>query len=354
MSKILITGGAGFVGSNLALRFKASRADATVVALDNLKRRGSELALARLRDGGVEFVHGDVRNRDDLFAVGDVDLLIDCAAEPSVLAGVDGSPDYVIDTNLGGTVNSLELARRDGTAVVFLSTSRVYPVAPINELRYTESATRFVLDEEQSTLGASAQGLSEQFPLEGARSMYGASKLASELLLHEYIDSYGLRAIINRCGVLTGPWQMGKVDQGVVVLWAARHVYGGSLGYFGWGGEGKQVRDVLHVDDLFDLLELQLAKLDELNGRVFNVGGGVDVSLSLCELTDLCRTWSGNTIDIGSVPENRSLDVISYLSDCRRVTAQTGWTPKRQPAQIVEEIVRWISDNRAMLEPILA
>jgi CDP-paratose 2-epimerase len=164
-----VTGGAGFVGSNLALRFKQSRPDHDVVAFDNLRRRGSELSLARLRQGGVRFVHGDVRVREDLFGIGDVGLLIDCAAEPSVLAGMDGSPDYVVQTNLGGTIHCLELARRCGAAVVFLSTSRVYPIEPINALRYQEQPTRFSLAAQQTTPGASAHGLSEQFPLEGAR-----------------------------------------------------------------------------------------------------------------------------------------------------------------------------------------
>jgi CDP-paratose 2-epimerase len=354
MKRILITGGAGFVGSNLALRFKQSRPDSLVVAFDNLRRRGSELALSRLRRGGVTFVHGDVRVREDLFGLGDQDLIVDCAAEPSVLAGLDGSPDYVIQTNLGGTIHCLELARRCRATVVFLSTSRVYPVDPINSLRYVETPTRFELADQQATPGASRHGLSEAFPLEGARSIYGASKLASELLLHEYRAAYGIRGIVNRCGVLTGPWQMGKVDQGVVVLWVARHVFGGRLAYIGHGGTGKQVRDLLHVDDLFELLQLQLARIAEFDGLVCNVGGGREVSLSLLELTALCREHTGRTIAIDAVRENRAQDLICYLSDTRRVAQSTGWRPRHDAAAIVAEISRWIVDHRAELEPILA
>jgi CDP-paratose 2-epimerase len=354
MKRILVTGGAGFVGSNLALRFKQTRPDAEVIAFDNLRRRGSELSLQRLRQGGVRFVHGDVRVREDLFGIGDVGLLIDCAAEPSVLAGMDGSPDYVVQTNLGGTIHCLEFARRCGAAVVFLSTSRVYPIEPINALRYQEQPTRFSLGAQQTTPGASAHGVSEQFPLEGARSLYGASKHASELLLQEYRAAYGLKAIVDRCGVLTGPWQMGKVDQGVVVLWVARHVFQGKLDYIGYGGTGKQVRDLLHVQDLFDLLQLQLADLDRLDGQVFNVGGGVDVSVSLQELTALCREHTGRTIPIDAVPGNRSQDLICYLSDCRKVTTATGWKPRHSASAIVQEIARWIVDHRRDLEPILA
>ncbi|HZN41845.1 MAG TPA: NAD-dependent epimerase/dehydratase family protein [Planctomycetota bacterium] len=353
MQKILITGGAGFVGSNLALRFKQSRPAAEVIAFDNLRRRGSELILSRLRAGGVTFLHGDVRVREDLLAAGQVDLVVDCAAEPSVLAGRDGSPDYVIQTNLVGTVNCLELARRCGADVVFLSTSRVYPSAPINALKYREVETRFQMLG-QTVRGASEHGLAEDFPLEGSRSLYGASKLASELLLEEYREAYGLRAVVNRCGVLTGPWQMGKVDQGVVVLWVAKHLYRGALSYIGFSGTGKQVRDILHVQDLYDLLEIQLGRIAEFDGSIFNVGGGTTISISLQELTALCREYTGNSIPIGAVPETRPQDLICYLSDCRKVQAATGWRAHHSPESIIEEIARWITDHRAELEPILA
>ncbi len=351
---LLVTGGAGFVGSSLALRMKASRPGARVVALDNLKRRGSELQLARLREGGVEFVHGDVRVAADVAAAGGFDLLLDCAAEPSVLAGVDGGADYVVGTNLLGTVNLLEAAARHGADVLFLSTSRVYPVAALDALAIEERGERFELLADQPLPGASEHGVSERFPLEGSRSLYGATKLCSELLVEEYRALHGLRAVVDRCGVITGPWQMGKVDQGVVVLWAARHEYGGDLSYIGYGGTGRQVRDLLHVDDLADLVELQLGRLDELDGRTFNAGGGRPVSASLAELTGLCRAATGKSIPIGAVTENRSQDVPLYLSDCRELEAATGWRPTRGPERIVEDVVRWIREHRAALEPILA
>lgn len=299
-------------------------------------------------------MHGDVRVREDVLAVGDVRLIVDCAAEPSVLAGIGEAPDYVIQTNLNGTVHCLELARRCKADVVFLSTSRVYPAAPINGLRYAEGETRFVLAEQQDVPGASGRGVAETFPLDGVRSLYGASKLASELLVQEYRAAYDVRAIIDRCGVLTGPWQMGKVDQGVVVLWVARHVYGGRLSYIGFGGSGKQVRDVLHVQDLFDLLQLQLARIAELDGEVFNVGGGPEISVSLRELTDLCRRHTGSTIPIDAVGEDRPNDLICYLSDCRKVTAATGWRPRIGTEEIVAEIARWITDHHEQLRPVLA
>jgi CDP-paratose 2-epimerase len=351
---ILVTGGAGFVGSSLAVRLKQARADTRVVALDNLKRRGSELCLPRLRQHGVEFIHGDVRVPADVLGVGPVDLILDCAAEPSVLAGLEGSADYVVDTNLKGTLSCLELAARHGADVLFLSTSRVYPIQPLRDLALRETDTRFELSDTQAMVGASSRGISEDFPLHGARSLYGATKLCSELLIEEYRVTHGLRCLIDRCGVLTGPWQMGKVDQGVVVLWVARHEFEGRLEYIGYGGSGKQVRDILHVEDLYDLIEIQLARLDEFNGSTFNVGGGRDVSVSLQELTGLCQASTGKTIPIGSVAEDRSLDVPVFLTDSSRVQAATGWKPSRNPAQIVDDITRWIRDHRGDLAPVLS
>ncbi len=354
MKNILVTGGAGFVGSHLALGMKAAFPDATVTALDNLKRRGSELILPRLRAGGVGFIHGDIRQPGDIAAAGAADLLLECSAEPSVLAGYGGAPDYVIDTNLMGTVNCLNYARQHDAAAIFLSTSRVYPMETIRTLRYRETETRFELENEQPVAGVSAKGLSEQFPLEGARSLYGATKLCSELLLNEYADMYGLRAVTNRCGVLTGPWQMGKVDQGVIVLWAARHLYGGALKYIGYGGTGKQVRDILHIHDLFELVLHQVKHIDTLKGSLFNVGGGREVSVSLCELTALCEAATGNKITIAAEPDTRTADIPLYITDNTKVTAATGWSPTLAPAAIMEDIVRWLREHEDSLRPVLS
>ncbi len=354
MKTILVTGGAGFVGSSIAVGLRAHSANYDVIALDNLKRRGSELCLLRLREASVTFQHGDIRSYDDIEAAGHIDLIIECSAEPSVLAGYTGSPKYLLDTNLVGTLNCLELARRQEAGIIFLSTSRVYPMETINALTLREEESRYTLTDEQSVAGASAKGLSEEFPLEGCRSLYGATKLCSELILQEYVAMYGIHGVVNRCGVLTGPWQMGKIDQGVVVLWMARHMYGGSLKYIGYGGQGKQVRDLLHVDDLVSLIILQIERLQSLSGSTFNVGGGVGVSLSLCELTALCQKITGREIEIGSEPENRPADIPTYISDCTRIEKGLDWKPRIGAEKILEDIHAWIEDNRDELRPILS
>lgn len=350
---ILITGGAGFVGSALALQFRQAYPDCHVIAFDNLKRRGSELNLPRLRAAGVEFIHGDIRSPEDFAGLPAVEAIIEASAEPSVLAGLTSAPDYLINTNLGGTINCLKYARQHAAAFVFLSTSRIYPINQLERLKLEETETRFELSAEQPFGGISSAGIAENFPLEGYRSLYGATKLCSEYLIQEYHHFYGLRTVINRCGVLAGPWQMGKVDQGVVVLWVARHLWQQPLGYFGFGGTGKQVRDILHVDDLFDLVNYQLQHLNQVNGTTLNVGGGRAISVSLQELTEICQRVTGHTVPITSQVENRQADIALYLTDNSRVTALTGWQPRRSIEQIVTDVYHWLRENEAQLKPIL-
>lgn len=351
--RILITGGAGFVGSSLAIRFAQHRPNLVITALDNLKRRGSELNLSRLRTHGIQFLQGDVRCPEDLAALEPCDLLIDCAAEPSVQAGTNGSPQYVLNNNLVGTLHCLEAARRWNAAVLLLSTSRVYPIRALNDLPFEESPTRYRwLPSSQPTPGFSDSGIAETFSLDGARSFYGTSKLCSEFLLQEYAAT-GLRTLINRCGILAGPWQMGKVDQGVITHWIASHHYERPLRYLGFGGQGKQVRDVLHVDDLFDLILQQLTHDEAWNGSVYTVGGGAPVSTSLCELTAICQAVTGNEVPIATVPETSAVDLRIYLSDCRRATAAFGWQPQRSLQDVVTDIHRWITSHDATLKTIL-
>jgi len=350
---ILVTGGAGFVGSNLALRMRGRYPDARIIAADNLIRRGSELNLPRLAAGNIEFVRADVRHPDDLaFPNIPFDLILECSAEPSVLAGYDVGPTYLIDTNLNGTVNCLEVARRTNADFVFMSTSRVYPIAALESLAVHEDATRFTLTADQKLPGASAKGIAEDFPLAGARSLYGATKLCSELIIEEYADMYGLRYMINRCGVITGPWQMGKVDQGVFALWMGKHYFNRPLQYIGYGGTGKQVRDFVSIDHLGELVQTQLDRFDALPNRLYNVGGGLASSLSLLETTALCEEITGNRVEITRIAENRPLDVKIYVTDNARVQRDMGWAPAKSPRATLSDIFTWIHDNEALVAPL--
>lgn len=350
---ILITGGAGFAGSNLAIKLKENYPHYTIIAFDNLKRRGSELNLSRLKAKDIIFMHGDIRCKEDLYFTNKIDVIIDASAEPSVLAGITSPVEQVINNNLNGTINCLELARNQKASFIFLSTSRVYPIASLEKANYKEEESRFSWTNDQIIKGISSKGISEQFPLDGNRSFYGATKLCCELMIREYNSLSGLKTVINRCGVLTGPWQMGKSDQGVVVLWVARHIYKGNLAYIGYGGTGKQLRDILHIDDLYRLIDWQIHNIEKINGETFNVGGGLENSVSLNELTKLSEKITGNKIQISSQPENRIADIRIYVTDNTYVTEKTGWFPQIKPNQTINEISEWISVNKEALSPIL-
>lgn len=347
---ILVTGGAGFIGSNLAVLFKNKYPAIRVIALDNLKRRGSELNLPRLKGRNIEFIHGDIRNPEDLVLQAKIDLMIECSAEPAVLAGFGENPRYIINTNLIGTINCLELARLNKSDVIFLSTSRVYPYEAINSIKTEELDTRFDWKAEQNISGWSKQGIGVDFTTTGPKTLYGATKLASELILEEYIKNYNLKAVINRCGVIAGPWQFGKIDQGVFTYWMLGHYFKKELKYIGFGAKGKQVRDLLHINDLFELIDIQASRMEEISGKIYNVGGAREVSLSLLELTKLCEKITGNHIDIDADTKDRQGDIIIYLSDNKKVSADLGWKPKKKAEEILVDIYQWIKINQRQLK----
>jgi CDP-paratose 2-epimerase len=187
----------------------------------------------------------------------------------------------------------------------------------------------------------------------GARTLYGATKLAAELLIEEYRETYGLRSVINRCGVIAGPWQMGKVDQGVFTYWMLAHHFGRPLRYIGFSGTGKQVRDLLHVDDLVDLIERQLAAPEHWDGITANVGGGQGCSLSLVETTGLCSEITGNTLSVECSAESRPGDIPVYISDCSRLFSLTDWRPRRDARAVLVDIHAWVLANESALASAL-
>jgi CDP-paratose 2-epimerase len=351
--RVLITGGSGFVGANLCVGLAARHPDWAITAFDNLKRRGSELNLPRLRDSGARFVHGDVRSQADLLALEPVDAIVECSAEPSAMAGIQGAADYLVQSNLVGAYHCLELARRDDAQVVFISTSRVYPYAALNALGHREAPTRFELCPDRA-LGASEQGIAEEFPLDGARTLYGATKLAAELLVTEYAAVFGLPTVINRCGVIAGPWQMGNVDQGVFTHWVLAHQTGRPLRYIGYGGTGKQVRDLLHVEDLVELIDRQMSAPDHWRGQIVNVGGGREISLSLLETTALCRELTGREVPVGVIDEDRPGDVRIYLTNTSRLYRLTDWRPRRSAADTLGDVAAWGRGHEELLRSALS
>lgn len=352
--KILITGGCGFVGSNLAILFKTYFQQSEIYCLDNLSRRGSELNLRKILSYGIQFVHGDVRIKTDFDRIPKVDLVIDAAAEPSVLAGtVPGELENLIDTNLNGTINTLYFARKHQAKFVFLSTSRVYPYDRLLEVQLETSEKRFDFSNQQSIQGVSKIGISEDFPLEGVRSLYGATKLSSEYIIKEFGHNFDIPTIINRCGVISGPFQMGKIDQGVVVLWMARHFWKKNLSYIGFGGLGQQSRDVIHIKDLFECILWEINHTEKVHNQIFNVGGGLANSVSLAELTAICEEITGNKISISSDSVNRPGDIPVFITDNTKINSISSWEPKIGVKQLLQEVYQWIEADQTFLQPIL-
>jgi CDP-paratose 2-epimerase len=349
--KLLITGAAGFVGSRLAEELKARFADLELVGVDNLSRRGSETNLPLLSRLGCAFFHGDVRNEEDLAELPRVDWVLDCAANPSVLAGIAGGTRPLVAHNLGGTLNVLEKCRRDGAGLVLLSSSRVYSIAALAGLPLDEAGTRVRLRPGAALpAGVSVAGVSESFSTAAPISLYGATKLASEVMALEYGATFGFPVWIDRCGVIAGPGQFGKIDQGIFAFWIYQWLRRRPLAYIGYGGSGLQVRDFLAPGDLAVLLERQLRARDRQAPRVVNVGGGEARAMSLRELSDWCRKAIGTEHPIGSVAETRPFDIPYYVTDSALAEEVWGWRPTEPRDQTLEAMLRWARENPAALE----
>lgn len=337
--RILITGGCGFAGSSAALRLKEKYPEYAVTVMDNLHRKGSELNIPILQNAGIHFINGDVRRYEDFDGL-KYDILIEASAEPSVMAGLNSDAAYLIDTNFNGLFNCIRSCIENRAKIIFISTSRIFPMSVINGLEYIEEKTRYTLKH--------GCGFDENLPKEGTRSLYGMSKYAGELLLSEYGEMFGLEYIINRSGLLAGRGQFGRTDQGVVTHWAASYVYDKPLSIF---GNGKQVRDILNVKDLFRLIDMQIHSFDRFCGQTFNIGGGLKNSLSLIELDSLCRKY----VKDKHVPylAERMLDIKYYVSDNTKIES-LGWSPEVSAEETLREIISWLTENKEDLRWIFA
>jgi CDP-paratose 2-epimerase len=339
--RILITGACGFVGSCLARAWAESGSPHTLIGMDSLVRQGSETNRLALKSLGVTLSHGDLRSASDLEDLPAVDAVVDAAANPSVLAGVDGrvSSRQLVEHNLLGTVNILEYCRRHRAALLLLSTSRVYSMTSLSGLPLRVRNGAFELDPGRpGPGGVSVEGVSESFSTSAPVSLYGATKLASEQLALEYGSLYGFPVWINRCGVLAGAGQFGRPDQGIFAYWVNSWLRNRPLRYIGFGGLGHQVRDCLHPADLLPLLERQLTTTDAGQPRIVNVSGGASSALSLSQLSGWCRERLGER---QVVPElaRRPFDLPWVVLDATLAREAWGWSPSRTTSTILEEIL---------------
>jgi CDP-paratose 2-epimerase len=339
--RILIAGIGGFVGSELALSLQRRLPDVLLAGLDNFSRPGSETTRPRLKTAGIHIRFGDVRCAGDLDAAGDADWVIDAAANPSVLAGVDGrtSSRQIVEHNLSGTLNLLEFCKQRGAGLVLLSTSRVYSVQGLGRLPVVPDAdgSAFVPDESAAwPRGASPAGLSETFSTEAPISLYGATKLASEAVASEYGHAFNLPIVINRCGVLAGGGQFGTAEQGIFSYWVRAWASSLPLSYLGFNGTGRQVRDAFHPEDLADLIERQIRSGSGASG-IYNVGGGPDRAMSLAQLSAWCRERFGARL-VTPDPAPRRWDVPWVVMDSRKARSRFGWEASYPVTRILDEI----------------
>jgi CDP-paratose 2-epimerase len=340
--RILITGICGFVGSTLAeaLLDSVQPGQLTIVGVDNLSRAGSWINWDRLKRRGIQLRHGDIRQASDIDSLGAVDWVIDTAANPSVLAGIDGqsSSRQLLEHNLGGTINLLEYCKHTRAGFVLLSTSRVYSIEPLASIGVNVQGRRFVPSASQTWPdGVGPNGVTETGPTSAPVSLYGASKLASEALALEYGATFDFPVWINRCGVLAGAGQFGRPDQGIFAFWINAWLRNHPLRYIGFGGCGHQVRDCLHPRDLVGVVLQQMHAAGLQRPRVCNLSGGAVNSMSLAELSDWCAGRFGGRPVAGERTQ-RPFDIPWLVLDHRLATTTWDWQPRTRVTDVLEEI----------------
>ncbi len=339
--KILITGICGFVGSTLAKAFREDSSDYEIVGIDNFSRSGSWVNKEPLQKLGVQVFYGDIRNASDIDALPKADWVIDAAANPSVLAGVDGktSSAQLVQHNLYGTVNLLEYCKRYQAGFTLLSTSRVYSIPGLSKLQVevVDGAFRPV-SEQAFPDGISPNGVSEAYSTQPPVSLYGSTKVASEHLALEYGETFGFPVWINRCGVLAGAGQFGHPGQGIFAFWIHSFREQRPLQYIGFGGKGYQVRDCLHPRDLLPLLRKQFQEpLQTTKLRVLNVSGGVANSMSLAQLSTWCRERFGCN-QVVQTDIERAFDIPWMVVDATTAAQIWQWQPSLSVHTILCEI----------------
>lgn len=340
--KMLVIGGAGFAGSNVAFHLLNKGHD--VIVFDNLVRRGGEMNLDPFRKAGIEFVHGDIRNPEDLAQLkGKCDIIFLTAAQPSVWFGYE-NPVFDITNNYTGMLNVLEFARKKKSAMIFWSTNKVYTATKINAIETEETKTRYSF--KYVTLG-----IAEDFPIDGDdHGIYGLSKVCADLTCQEWSNAFDLPVVVNRFSCLAGPGQFGKTEQG----WCAWFVIAAmlELPVTIFGFKGKQVRDILFVPDMLTLIDKQIEQINHLHGEVFNIGGGQGCNASLLEFITKVEYLTGKRIEYVYDPVEHKADHRVYISDTRKAKQLLGWEPKIGLQAGIADLVDWVQKNRVFLESL--
>lgn len=339
---ILVTGCAGFIGCHLSASLLSL--GHTVIGIDNLSRPGSRHNLEWLRSqsGSFRFAEVDIRcaaHLETFFAqTRHLDCVVHEAGQVAVTTSVV-NPRLDFETNAGGTFNLLECTRLHCPDAIFLfaSTNKVYGGMP--DLRIDERCRRYAYTD-------LAHGVDETRPLD-FHSPYGCSKGAADQYVRDYSRIYGIRSVVFRQSCIYGTRQFGVEDQGWVAWFTIARMFNLPVTIY---GDGKQVRDLLWIDDLVDLYERAIQHIDHAAGQVYNVGGGAANSLSILELMDILHEFG--PIRSSAFADWRAGDQKIYISDFRHAQADLGWRPRVAPADGIRKLAEWACNSRREISEI--
>lgn len=340
MSKnYLITGGAGFIGSNYALRLLKRGENVTI--FDNLSRKGAESNLKWVEQetgrDALQFIRGDVRDSEALKeAVKGKDVIVHLAAQVAVTTSVD-DPVTDFEINAGGTFNVLEAARLHGRqpAMIYASTNKVY--GGLEDLEIVEEATRY-------RIRKFPNGIDESRRLD-FHSPYGCSKGCGDQYMHDYARIYGIPTVVFRQSCIYGTRQFGVEDQGWVAWFIIAVVMGKPIKIY---GDGKQVRDLLFMEDLLDAYDAAIANPEKSAGQIYNVGGGIENSISIWnEFSKLLEEIHGQTIPVDKFGW-RPGDQKVYVSDISKIRNALGWNPKYNIQTGISKLYKWVKENKSL------
>lgn len=350
--RILITGVCGFVGSALAESLLERLEGLNITGVDNLMRPGSETNRIRLERLGVKFMHADLRAASDVLDIPDCDWVIDAAANPSVLAGLSGkgSSRRLFENNLSTLGNVLEYCRERNAGLLLLSSSRVYSIPALAALPLAVKNHAYTLDLNAGVpSGISAHGIAVEMSTAPPISLYGATKLASEIMALEYASAFGFPIWITRCGVLAGAGQFGTPGQGIFAFWLNAHLRRRRLRYIGFHGTGYQARDAFHPRDLAALLVSQMTASRSDGPRIYTAGGGPSNTMSLAQLTAWCDERFGRHLADADL-QSRVYDIPWVVMDSREAGNDFGWRIEVPLPAILDEIAVHAENHPDWLE----
>jgi len=339
MKKLLINGGCGFLGSNLASYGIKNGYDVTV--FDNLSRLGSSQNLEWLRSlGDVKFIHGDTRNKNDVETViknGQFDSVFQLAGQVAMTTSIE-NPYKDFEINTMGALNVLDSIRKYSpeTSVFFSSTNKVY--GDLEQYTYEETDKRYICKEFPN-------GFDESVPLD-FRSPYGCSKGAADQYMLDFSRIFGVKATVFRHSSMYGSRQFATYDQGWIGWFVAKAIekyQDPDCAPFTISGNGKQVRDILHAEDMISLYFTALENVDKVYGQAYNIGGSMEQSLSLLELFDLLNELLGIKMEYTQLPPRIS-DQKVFVADINKINSKIGWTPKVTAREGVSAMIDWVKE----------